>query len=252
MVAARDKLLVTMRKMKAGAERSIKERQAAAEAAEARAAELAAEGAALKSRIQVGAWFSGCYVRPPCNSTAACRPHRLGFGHGTAPRVWVVSCIVATDQPHQFSRMQIGLAPMQTLHAENEALRIDTQALQQQLAQRDAALAAAAAAQAASQPQPQQPAVSTPPAAATAAATVPAPAAAAQQPTVQQPAVLPAALPPVSTQPPASATEADASEPQPMATEEEDLVPVEPQAAAASEAAGVLLLLTGVFIGRWC
>ena len=53
MAAARDKLLVTMRKMKAGAERSIKERQAAAEAAEARAAELAAEGAALKSRIQV-------------------------------------------------------------------------------------------------------------------------------------------------------------------------------------------------------
>jgi hypothetical protein len=53
VAAARDKLLVTMRKMKAGAERNIKERQAALEAAEGRAAQLAAEGAALRTRLQV-------------------------------------------------------------------------------------------------------------------------------------------------------------------------------------------------------
>jgi hypothetical protein len=67
VVAARDKLLVTMRKMKAGAERSIRERQAAAEAAEARAAQLAAEGAALKSRIQVSL-LSALSGPPPCGS----------------------------------------------------------------------------------------------------------------------------------------------------------------------------------------
>lgn len=50
---AREKTLGAMRKLKADAQRTINERKAAAQAAEARAAELAAEGAALRARIQV-------------------------------------------------------------------------------------------------------------------------------------------------------------------------------------------------------
>lgn len=50
---AREKTLGMMRKLKADATRNIDNRKAAAAAAEARAAELAAEGDVLRARIQV-------------------------------------------------------------------------------------------------------------------------------------------------------------------------------------------------------